>query len=76
MLATAPCPLVAKQNVSSEYAFVVFDGPESVLYAMRVLTGTSLFGQKIVVWDWKMFKKFVKKGNARRPDVTKLLYGT
>lgn len=49
MLATAPCPLVAKQNVSSEYAFVVFDGPESVLYAMRVLTGTSLFGQKIFV---------------------------
>jgi RNA recognition motif-containing protein len=48
-LTTAPCPLVAKKATASEYAFVVFDGPESVLYAMRVLTGTSLFGQKIFV---------------------------
>jgi RNA recognition motif-containing protein len=31
------------------YGFVVFDGPENVLYAMRVLTGISLFGQQITI---------------------------
>ena len=43
-LTASPRPVV-----DHRYAFIVFDGEESVLYAMRVLTGTELFGKQIVV---------------------------
>ena len=35
--------------LKNRYAFVTFDGSDSVLYAMRVLTGTILFGTQITV---------------------------
>ena len=43
-LHTRPAPLV-----DNRFAFVTFKGPESVLYAARVLNGVILFGKQITV---------------------------